>query len=120
MGQIPTGMIRVFVDYDLIGIPHPSVDVSVIEGRDAEIVFIEPETVPITASQGKDVIGAKAQSKTPMFIGAVEVKARAVPPVGIVARSFAVWMEMRQIRVAFRISKLRCGAARFLSCGVCT
>lgn len=47
--QIPAGMIRVFVNDDVIGIPIPSIDEADVIRCDAKIESVEPETARTSA-----------------------------------------------------------------------
>jgi hypothetical protein len=57
-------MIRILVDYDLIGIPQPAAAQLKIGRRDAEIEAVEPETVWTASAQVKDVAFANSPSES--------------------------------------------------------
>ena len=45
VGEVPSDVIGVLVDHDVVCIPEPVIDEAPFERRDAEIVAVEPETL---------------------------------------------------------------------------
>ena len=99
VGQIPANVIRVFIDYDLIGAPVPVVAVTHVVGRHAKIEAAKPEPARTASRKAPYMAFAKAATKVPMLPRMIEmvvriIFARAVSNPGIVVcvnvRSFWV------------------------------
>ena len=101
VGQVPSGMLRVFVNHNVIAVPAPIVDIAVIVAGHAEIISIEPEAVTVTTAQAVDVISTEAVEAA-ILPGAVLTVVTVVAAV-IVANPFIVIVDVRRIRVAFAV-----------------
>jgi hypothetical protein len=73
VGQIPAGMIGVFVDDDLVGIPEPAVTEGVVVRGDAEIEAAEPEARRAASAKAPPMAGAETAVEMAVFPGVVEV-----------------------------------------------
>ena len=81
VSEVPAGMVRIFVDDNLVGVPEPAVDVGKVVGGYAEVEASKPEAGWAAATQTPDVGGAKAAGEVSMLPGVVEMV------VGVVATS---------------------------------
>src|ERR1700730_4261483 len=60
VGEVPSDVIRVLVDHDVVRIPEPVIDEAVFERGHAEVVAVEPETLPAPSLQPEDVATTEA------------------------------------------------------------
>src|SRR5579863_7571193 len=97
--QVPAGMIRVFVNDDVVGIPEPAVHKANVIRGNAPIPIPETEAVRVAAGQVPMVRGAEAAFKPPMFPWIVQVIVRIVTP-GVVADPALAVVDMRGIGMA--------------------
>ena len=65
--DVPTVVIRVFVNHDRVVIPEPVVNELVFVRRYVEEVPVEPETLRASSLEAEDVAGAKACREVPQF-----------------------------------------------------
>src|SRR5215469_11254866 len=49
VGQVPSRMVRVFVNYDRVRSPDPVSNVRIVERRHAEVIAVEPEPITVAA-----------------------------------------------------------------------
>ena len=113
VGEVPAGVVGVFVDDDLIAGPQPAVAVGVVIGRDAEVEASEPEARWTSASEMPDVAGAEARSEVAVLPGMVEVVMR-IAGAGVVAYPMLL-IDMGCVGVAGLVNEV----AVFLRCGRC-
>src|SRR6185437_1427977 len=66
------------IDEHVVGVPLPIAAIGEIEGRDAEIVVVEPEAAGAAAAEAPDVARAEAGIESAVLPGAVEMEARIV------------------------------------------
>lgn len=66
IGQIPTNMIRIFVNYDLIAAPKPVRAELVVIWSDAEVETAKPKARRASTSKMPDVVRAKSPCKMAM------------------------------------------------------
>ncbi len=71
--QIPADMIRIVVDYDLVGIPQPVVAVPKIIRSDGEIEPAEPEAVRTSSNEPPDVSPAEAAGEVTVLPRMIQV-----------------------------------------------
>ena len=79
VGEVPAGVVGVFVDDDVVGVPVPAVDVGEVPGGYAEVEASEPEAGGSASAEAPDVGGTEAGGEVAVLPGVVEVV------VGIVA-----------------------------------
>ena len=74
--QVPAHVIGILVNHDRITIPEPVIYEAVFKRRHAEIVAVEPETLPVPALQTEDMATSKPAGKVSMFPRMIEVEAK--------------------------------------------
>jgi hypothetical protein len=94
ISEVPTGVVGIVVDYDLIAIPQPAVYEVKVVGRDAPVKVVEPETIRAAAAKAPRVARAESPGKTPMLIRTIEVVVGIVAT-GIVSDPLAVCVYVR-------------------------
>ena len=94
--QVEAVVVRIFVNYDLIGAPVPVVAEAVIDGEDAEGEAAEPEAFAIAAFNTPDVLGTEAASEVAVGPGMIDVIVRIIGA-RIVANPFSVGVDMRGV-----------------------
>lgn len=105
VGEIPAGMVGIFVDDNVVGVPKPIVAVANVIGSDAEVESAEPETVGAASSEPPDVTSAKASREMAMLEGMVEVVVGIVGT-GVVPDPLAIRVHVRGIGMAGLIVKV--------------
>src|SRR5688572_25195449 len=73
VGQVPTLMIGIFVDRDLVAVPEPVIAEAKVEGADSKVEAAEPEAFPGSSSKPEDMAATEAAGETPVFPGMIEV-----------------------------------------------
>jgi hypothetical protein len=109
VGEIPTIMIGVFVDHDVIAVPVPITAVARVKWRYAEIEAAEPKAAGTASGEMPNVSAAETSCKAAVFPRVVEVEAGVVASL-IVPDPLAVVVNVRGFRVSFLIAE---GAVRF-------
>jgi hypothetical protein len=99
ISEVVAGVIRVFIDHDLVTIPIPIIDEAVVVGRHAEIEAIEPEAVASAAAETENVARPEAAGESAMFPGAVPVDLEACI-VAVVSDPLIVGVHVRSVGVA--------------------
>jgi hypothetical protein len=82
--EIPTVVIRVLIDHDLIGIPEPVIAETEIVRGDAKIEAAEPETARASSANPPDVAATETSGKPPVFPGMIQMIVDIIAP-GIMA-----------------------------------
>jgi hypothetical protein len=104
IGQVPSHVIRIAVDRDLIGVPQPVAGEGVIVRRDIEEEPAEPETARTAAGEPKEVAGPEAASETTMRPRMIEV-VMGVPTTRVMSNPAAVRMHVRRIGVSCAVTE---------------
>lgn len=73
VGQVPTGMVRIFVQNYLVSAPKPVIAEAIIWLGDTEIEAAKPETIPAPSLDPEGMTRAKASRKVSMLPGTIEV-----------------------------------------------
>src|SRR5580698_4163891 len=60
VSEIPAGIVGVFIDDDVIGVPEPSVTVGYVVGSHAPVPSVEPEAAGAAASEMPAMAGTEA------------------------------------------------------------
>jgi hypothetical protein len=111
VGEVPTVMVRVVVDYDLVGAPVPVVAEAVVSGGDIEIETAEPEALAVATFDAPHVALADASDEAAMLPGMIKVIVGIIAA-GIVAYPLIVGVNVRSFGVAGPVgifwSLLRC------------
>lgn len=99
VGQVPAGVIGIFINHDLIAVPQPAAAVSGIVRRNVKVKSTKPESAGTPARQAPDVAFAEAAAEMPVLKGMVEVVMR-IAGAAIVADPFvARSMDVRRLRM---------------------
>jgi hypothetical protein len=97
-------MIRVFINHNLVAIPKPVIRVSIVKWRNTEGRTGNPEALPISTLNPKEMAWAKAPRKTPMLKGTFHMEAGIIA-VSIVTYPLAVRVDVGSVRMSFAVSK---------------
>ncbi len=114
IGKIPTAMVGIGVDDNLIGVPEPAVAEGNVGRGDIPVPAIEPEAGRSTAGKMPHMTAAKATGELAMRKGLVEVVA-GIGRAGIVTYpGFAIYMRDIGVAglvtvIAIRFSRMRRG-----------
>lgn len=105
VGEIPSGVIRIVINDDVVGIPEPSVAVLNVIGRDIEIESAEPEASGSAATQPPHMAGTDRCREMPVFPGMIEaiilvVAARVSDP----AAGVRIYVRSCRVTGAIRLS----------------
>ena len=73
VGQVPAGVVGIFVEHYVVGVPQPAVAPLEVPRRDREIVSAEPEAVGAAAAQMPDVLGAESGGEMAVLPRVVDV-----------------------------------------------
>src|SRR5260370_42363256 len=65
--EIPSFVIRIVINHDLIAVPQPIAGVIVVIRCNAEVKTAEPEAIPATAAEPEDVPAPNPARKTAML-----------------------------------------------------
>src|SRR5258708_309991 len=103
VSQIPTVVVRIVVDHDLVAIPKPVVGVSIVKWSHTEGKAAYPEALPVPALNPKDMAWAKAGRKASMLKRPVQVKAGIIPA-RIMTHPRAVRVNVRSFRMSLAIA----------------
>jgi len=102
--QVPTVVVRILINHNLVAIPQPVARVSVVKWGDAEGIAAYPKPISVSALNSKDVARAKAPGKPPVLKGMVHVKTMLVPS-EIMTYPLTVWMNVWSVRMIFAIAE---------------
>ena len=91
--QVPSVMIRIFIDHYVIAVPLPSIGKSIIIRCDAEVETSESESFAVSASQMPDMSSTKPSGEVSMFPGMIHAIVRIIAP-GIVSHPLPVRMHV--------------------------
>lgn len=103
--QIPTDVVRIFIDYDAVAVPIPVVAVLILEWGCCEVVAVKPETVRTAASQHPDMPGAKSADEASMLPRMIHVET-AIVATPVVANPAAIGVNVRRVRVVVPVTKM--------------
>jgi hypothetical protein len=105
VGEVPAGVVGVFVDDDVVTVPVPAVDVGEVEGGYAPVEAAEPEAGGAAAGEAPDVAGAEAGGEAAVLPGMVEVEAGIVGAV-VVADPVVGFIVVRGVGMAFVVGEV--------------
>jgi hypothetical protein len=106
IGQVPSVVVGVFVDDDLIRIPEPAVAETNVIRRYAEVKAAEPETRRASTDEMPGVTAAKATGKAAVLPRMIEVVVGIVAA-GVVTYPLIVRVNVRSVRMPGLVAK--CG-----------
>ena len=104
--QIPSVMVGIFVDNDLIRIPEPIVAVADIVRSNAKVKAAEPETRWAAASKMPDVATTKATGKVTMLPRMVDVVVGIIAA-GVMAHPLIVGVDVGSVRMTTFVTEIR-------------
>lgn len=102
IGEVPSYVIRVVIDDDIVAIPVPVAAIPHIESCNAEIESPKPEAARTTADQMPDMAPANSAREMAVFPGMVEVKAGIVGPV-VMADPLSVVVDVGRFRMTLYV-----------------
>lgn len=73
IGEIPANVIRVFIDYDLIGVPVPIIAITDVVGSHTKIETAKPEPIRTTSREAPFVALAEATGKVAVLPRMIEM-----------------------------------------------
>jgi hypothetical protein len=97
--KIPTVVVRVLIDHDLIGIPEPVIAVSEIVLGDAKIKAAEPETARASSDNPPDVAATEASGKPSVLPGMIQMIVDIVTPSIVADPSIVLDINVRSRRM---------------------
>ncbi len=103
IGEIPSVVVGIFVDHDVVSGPIPVVAKTEVEACDAEVKAAEPEATGAASGQVPDVTSSESAGKAAVFPGMIEVETGVIVPV-IVADPLSIVMDVRSLGVTFEIA----------------
>ncbi len=106
VGQVPAGMVGIFIDDDVIAVPEPVAAEANVIRSDTEIEAAEPEAVGAASGEMPDVAAAEAAGKASVLPGMIEVVVGIVGT-GVVADPFAVRMDVRRVGMSGLVVEVR-------------
>jgi hypothetical protein len=98
-------MVRIGIDHHLVLAPNPVAAEAKVKGCDTEIIPPKPETVRPPTRQHPDVLAAKAAVEASMLPRMIEVVVD-VSTAGIMSDPFAVGVNVRSVRMPFRVPEV--------------
>jgi len=73
VSQIPAGVVRIFIEHDIVGAPVPVPAIAEIGGCDAEIKAAEPESLPVSSLNAEDMPRTEAAGEMAVLPNMVEM-----------------------------------------------
>lgn len=104
--QVIPGVIRIFVDHDLIAVPEPSVGITDFVGRDAPVEIVEPEAAGPPAVKTEHVAWTESTTEPAMFPWMIHMQVGIVGTL-IVTYPLVVGMDVRSFRMPSLIRRNR-------------
>lgn len=103
IGQIPTHMVWILINHDLIAVPKPITAEAVVIGCHAEVEAIEPEARRAASHKPPDMRRAKPACEAPVLPRMGEVVVRIIGA-GIVADPLTVRVDVGSVGMPGRIA----------------
>jgi len=97
--EIPSWMIGIVVNYDVIRVPHPIAYITSVIWRYSKEEAVKAEAVRIAAAEPPTMPWSETASKAPVLIGLLHVIVAIVAP-RVVAHPLSAIVDVRSIRVA--------------------
>src|ERR1700761_5307052 len=112
IGKVPAGVVRIFIDHDVVSIPVPAIAVRQVVRRNAEVETAKPEARWSPSMKMPDVAGSETPGKVAVLPGVIEVVMRVIWP-GIMADPVPL-IDMRCVGVSRLVLKIamRCSIRR--------
>jgi len=96
VGQIPAWVIRVIVDYDVIGSPIPIGTVAEVIGSYAEVESAKPEAARAATADAPDMSGTDFAGEVSVLPGMVEMIMSIIAP-GAMADPLSIGVNVRSL-----------------------
>ena len=103
VSQVPSGVVRIFIDVNRIGIPIPVPNISILERCYAEKVVADREALRAASTQMKNMAGAESQ-REPAARGMIQVEAGVVAS-RIMPYPVPVVMDVRSFGMPGRVAE---------------
>jgi hypothetical protein len=103
VSDVPTRVVGIVVDYDLIAVPVPVSDVGQIKRRDAPVKVVKPESIRIAAAKHPDVFPSQSRSEMTMRVRMSKMETSVVAPF-VVSDPPATRVDVRSIWMALGIA----------------
>lgn len=105
VGQIPAGVVGVFVNDDWIRVPEPVADVVDVAGEDAEVPAVEPEAVRPAAAQMIHMASSETPGKASVLPRVLDAKARVIAT-GVPDPAVISGIHVRSIGMAWCVTEI--------------
>jgi hypothetical protein len=106
IGEVPAFVVRVVIDYDLIGVPIPATGVAVIVGRDAPEESVKPEALGTSSSEMPNMSAADSPVEASVFPGTVEMIVSIVAP-GVMPDPAIIRVYVRSLGMSWLVAERR-------------
>lgn len=106
IGQIPSVMIGIRIDHDIVGIPNPTGAIVVIIGGHAEEVRPGPEVVPCTAAQSVYMAAADFAGEAAVFPWTVHMIMR-IAGAGVADPLIVLGVDVRRVWMSRLVAIIR-------------
>lgn len=103
VGEVPSYVIGVFVDHDVIAVPIPAVAIGKVKRGDTEVEAAKPETAGITTLDAPPVCAAETAFKAAVLPGVVDAESVVIPS-RVVTNPFAAVVDVRSLGMVFPVS----------------
>jgi hypothetical protein len=113
IGEVPTWIVRVIIDYDRVGVPDPIGRVRDIDWGYTPVPVVEPKPVGAATGQAPLVAGAEAAAETAVLPWVIQVKTRIMPFMAYPTVRIGVYMG--RIRMSGLVAKIAAFRGRRLT-----
>lgn len=98
--EIPPGVIRVFVNHDVVAVPVPVRDDVIVVGSDVPIEVVEPKALPVSACKVEHVLRPEASGEASVRPRLIEVEMRIVGAAVVAYPSITARVDVRDVGVS--------------------
>jgi hypothetical protein len=96
VGEVPAGVVGIFVDHDVVAVPEPVVAVADVVGSDAEVESAKPETIGSASGEPPDVTAAESAGEASVFPGMIKMVVRVVAA-SVMADPLSIGVDMGRV-----------------------
>jgi hypothetical protein len=96
VGEVPAGVVGIFVDHDVVAVPEPVVAVADVVGSDAEVESAKPETIGSASSEPPDVTATESAGEASVFPRMIKMVVRVVAA-SVMADPLAIGVDMGRV-----------------------
>src|SRR5437868_1077359 len=111
--EIPSRMVRVFVNDDRVRRPVPVGHVGIVERSHLEVSVVKPESLAVTSLQVKNMARSKTEREAAVFERVIYMEPAVVRPVAIMSDPLPVGVDVRSLGMARDITILTLGSFAF-------